>query len=362
MEVEAMANEEHLRILRQGVEAWNKWRSENPHLRPSLSDTGFQEAELTGAVLTHADLISADLSRADLSRADFRRAELSLANLNGANLSSGNLSFADLRGAVLRDAVLRDAVLDLADLSRADLSGADLSGADLRSAILGYTDLSDAVLTDARIGWTRFADLDLSSVKGLDTVKHEGPSSIGIDTLYKSQGKIPESFLRGCGVPDTFIVFAKSLVGKAVDFYSCFISHSSNNFDFAERLHADLQNNAVRCWYAPEDLKIGDKFRQTIDEAIRIHDKLLIVLSADSISSDWVEDEVESALERERRENRLVLFPVRIDDAVMDTEKAWASSLRRMRHIGDFSRWKEHDSYRKAFDRLLRDLKAESNA
>ena len=35
----------------------------------------------------------------------------------------------------------------------------------------------------------------------------------------------------------------------------------------------------------------------------------------------------------------------------------WARLLRGQRNIGDFTRWKEHDSYSKALKRLLRDLK-----
>ncbi|MBU2468444.1 MAG: hypothetical protein KKC78_07340, partial [Proteobacteria bacterium] len=54
---------------------------------------------------------------------------------------------------------------------------------------------------------------------------------------------------------------------------------------------------------------------------------------------------------------KTVLFPIRLDDAVMDTNKAWAAKVRQ-RHIGDFTDWKNHDSYKKAFDRLIRDLKA----
>jgi len=94
-------------------------------------------------------------------------------------------------------------------------------------------------------------------------------------------------------------------------------------------------------------------------ESIRLHDKLLLILSEHSVRSTWVHDEVEAAPERERREHRLVLFPIRIDDAVMETEQAWAASIRRMRHIGDFTRWKEHDHYQRGLERLLRDLKAE---
>jgi hypothetical protein len=137
------------------------------------------------------------------------------------------------------------------------------------------------------------------------------------------------------------------------------ISYSSSDQEFAERLHADLQNNGVRCWFAPEDLKIGDRFRQKIDDAIRLHEKLLLVLSEHSVKSDWVRSEVEAAMEREQREKRAVLFPVQVDDAVTETREAGAADVRRQRHIGNFKSWKAHDSYKKGFERLLRDLKPE---
>jgi TIR domain len=163
---------------------------------------------------------------------------------------------------------------------------------------------------------------------------------------------LPLPFLRGIGAPE-------SLTGIAIRFYSCFISYSCRDKIVAESIHTHLQDKGVRCWFAPEDLKIGDPFRQRIDESIRFHDKLLLILSEYSVNSQWVRDEVEAALERERREGRLVLFPIRIDEAEMSTEKAWAASMRRTRHIGDFSNWKDHDSYQQAFQRLLRDLKAD---
>ena len=95
-------------------------------------------------------------------------------------------------------------------------------------------------------------------------------------------------------------------------------------------------------------------------QSIRLHDKLLLILSTDSVRSSWVEEEVESAFERERRDGTDVLFPIRIDNAVMDTDAAWAASIRRTRQIGDFTLWKDRDAYQKAFERLLRDLQAES--
>jgi hypothetical protein len=186
-------------------------------------------------------------------------------------------------------------------------------------------------------------------------------SEISISTLYRSHGRIPEVFLRGCGVPEDFITYARSLTTRPIDFYSCFISYSSKDQEFADRLHADLQSKGVRVWFAPHDLPIGARIRPTIDESIRVYDKLLLVLSEHSVSSQWVEQEVETALAKEREyEGKTVLFPVRIDDAVMETKSGWPALLKNTRNVGDFTRWKNHDSYRKAFDRLLHDLKAEA--
>ena len=122
-------------------------------------------------------------------------------------------------------------------------------------------------------------------------------------------------------------------------------------------MHADLQKNGVRSWFAPKDIKIGDKIRKSIHESIRENDRLLVILSKNSIASDWVEQEVETAFEEERKRKTEVLFPVRIDSSIMETDEAWAADIRNSRHIGDFIQWEDRLAYLKAFDRLLRDLK-----
>src|SRR5262249_29828994 len=155
---------------------------------------------------------------------------------------------------------------------------------------------------------------------------------------------LPLSFLRGVGLPENLIEYLPSLVNQAIQYFSCFISYSSKDDDFAKRIYADLQSNGVRCWFAPHDLRIGDKFIDEIDSAIRLRDKVVLVLSEDSINSDSVEDEVTTAFEEERKRKQIVLFPIRLDDAVMETNEAWAARLR-ARHIGDFSKWKNHDDY-----------------
>jgi hypothetical protein len=192
-------------------------------------------------------------------------------------------------------------------------------------------------------------------------VEHQGPSEISISTIYRSQGQIPESFLLKSGVPETFITNMRALVGSMspIDFYSCFISYSSKDQAFAEQLYADLQSKGVRSWFAPEDLKIGDHYHQHIDESIRLYDKLILILSEHAVQSAWVEREVVAAREKEDREHLPVLFPLRLDDVVMHTTKAWAADVRRRWHIGDFTQWKQHDVYQQALERLLRDLKAD---
>ncbi len=115
----------------------------------------------------------------------------------------------------------------------------------------------------------------------------------------------------------------------------------------------------MRCWLASEDLTWGEKINIAIDEAIYLHDKLLLILSKSSIASGWVEREVKAALTKERKEKRTVLFPVRLDNAVFDSPLKWATEIRHERNIGDFTHWKQKDEYEKAFSRLIRDLKAE---
>ena len=357
--------------------------------RADLSGVILHGAKLRGANLRKAILCGADLRSANLRKAKLSEADLCETNLDGALLGRANLFSAKLRLANLRGAELRRANLSAALLTGAEMSGVDLSKATLNSAELTWSNLNGACLfeasfrgadldranlnnvyldgtdfTHAHVGWTNFGSIDLSKANGLETIRHTGPSTIGVDTIYKSKGEIPEIFLRGAGVPDSFITLIPSLITamKPIQFYSCFISYSSLDQAFAERLHADLQAKGVRCWFAPEDMKIGDKIRPVIDQAIRVHEKLLLVLSKNSIGSDWVEKEVETAFDKENESGKIALFPIRLDEAVMESDEAWAADIRRTRHIGDFRKWKNHDQYQKAFDRLLRDLQAENPA
>ncbi len=346
-----MANHRHLTIFKQGAKIWNKWREEHKRVRPDLraaeivvlnqGKTDYRSANLRGADLRDVELVGINLQGADLRESDLRGAYLWETNLEASNLS--------------------EAFLGDTNLNYVNLQGASLVGLALLNTHLFRVDLTGADFSHCLMGGTLLADIDLSVAQALETVDHRGPSTIGIDTIYRSGGKIPEVFLRGAGVQESFISNMKAIVEalSPLAFYSCFISYSSKDQEFVTQLHRDLQSKGVRCWFASEDLRIGDPLRRRIDEAIRLYDKLLIVLSENSVKSTWVEKEVETAFEKERKQNRVVLFPIRLDHTVMETDQAWAADIRRARHIGDFHEWKNDESYKRAIDRLLRDLKTE---
>jgi uncharacterized protein YjbI with pentapeptide repeats len=319
-----MANPEHLQSLQQGVEAWKTWREEHRDIRLNLRD-------------------------ADLSGANLREANLFRANLDGANLGGANLFRVTLRDADLGEVTLRDA----------DLRDADLSGATLIRAILSRANLSHVLLDE-----TIFVDNDFTTVRGLETCRHGGPSTLDHRTLAKS-GPLPLAFLRGCGLPEALIEYLPSILGEPFQFYSCFISYSSADEAFCHRLHERLQNAGLRVWFAPHDIQGGQKIHDQIDQAIRVYDKLLLVLSADSIRSRWVEFEIRQARKREVSEQWRLLFPVRLAgfEAIKawecfdaDTAKDLATEIREY-YIPDFTAWKDHDAFEAAVGRLLRDLK-----
>jgi hypothetical protein len=357
-----MADEEQLKILKQGVDVWNRWRKENPTVDVDLTD-----ADLYSADLCKANLKAADLTGAKLGKADLRQVNLGGANVKRANLIEANFDKASLSSADLGHADLSKANLSGAELYRSNLYKANLTGSWLFFTHLSGANLKETDLTSCTMGGTTLANVDLRNVKGLITVKHIFSSTVGVDTLYRSKGEIPEVFLRGAGLPDEMIEFVQKLRNNPVEFNSCFISYSTKDQEFAERLHADLQAKGVRCWFAPHDMKGGRKLYEQIDAAIHFHDRVLLILSPDSINSEWVKREIDKALKRQGQEKRDILFPIRLvkyeqlqswEYLDTTTGKNIADEIRSY-FIPDFSNWQDSDSYQKSFNRLLQDLKGD---
>ena len=370
-----MANPEHLEILKQGVEKWNEWRNINPGVIPDLGEANLKHLNLQGVNFNKAYLNAANLDGASLNQADLSEAELVNTSFVGASLFGTNLSDTELIMTGFNIANLVGT-----DFSRAKFCGAFLGDATFNGAILEGTDFSGVDLLETlpepfnhlqtNVGGTTFAEVDLSTVKGLENLNHSRPSTIGIDTIYLSNGNIPEVFLLGCGVPDNFITFHKSLVNTPIEFYSCFISYSHDDKSFARRLHDQLQARGIRCWLDDHQLLPGDDLYEEVDRGIKLWDKVLLCASKNSLTSWWVDDEIQRAFNKEQqlmkqRERKVLsLIPLNLDGYLFsgNWNNAKAAQVK-SRLAADFTGW-EHDNakFEAEFERVVKALRADYSA
>lgn len=331
----------------------------------SLLNADLSETDLSGARLHNSDMSGATLVKANLAGADLRSANMYKAHLMGANLAGASFFAAHLFATNLQDAKAKGANLTYASFSRADLRGADFSRAILEGTV--------------------FSGVDLLSCTGLDAIEHAGPSGLSRDTLAVARGRLSQKFLRGCGLSDWEIAACRLYdpalraeqrteliyeifdlqAGTPIAYQSVFISYSTSDEEFATRVYDDLQTNGVRCWFAPHDMQGGKKTYEQIDAAIQQQERLLLILSAASMSSNWVKTEIANARAKERRESRNVLFPIRlvpfpeVQSWKLFDADAGDCSAREIReyYVQDFSGWRHEATYEGAFSKLLRDLR-----
>ncbi len=320
-----MADNQHLRILKRGVDSWNVWRKRAGEA-PDLA-----EAELADADLGRINLDDRRLAGADLDGADLSGANLEAACLSEAQLFEADLRQARLAGAQLDAADLAAANLQLCDLEDADLRGANLRGADLRASHLeathlGGADLTGTYLHSARLRATLLVDLDLSRAKGLPAAKHLGPSSVGTDTLARTAAALApqkprlrrglrpcpsspgadapapefetaagisshladvEAFLRGAGVEQHLIEHYRGRCGAAAGLAPCYVVHHPADRGLASVLHDELQARGVTCWLAP-----GGRGTPTA-QAARAHGiKVVLCVTRPALKSLWARDQV----------------------------------------------------------------------
>jgi uncharacterized protein YjbI with pentapeptide repeats len=207
-----VANEEHVALLRQGVETWNTWRrTYSGKFPPDLAGADLHGMDLDGTdlhevylidtdlhkgILSGANLRYADLSGANLHGADLNGADLHEASLFGANLSEADLSAASLHGTVLGHATLSHANLRGASLVQASLKAADLRGADIRRANLHGADLSEAKLQAADLRGADLHDADLHGADLSEAKLHR----VNLSKANLSGADLREASLRGANL------------------------------------------------------------------------------------------------------------------------------------------------------------------
>jgi uncharacterized protein YjbI with pentapeptide repeats len=343
-------------IVRGGGKAWNRFRRRYGHIHFDLSALDLRGVDLSYADLSYALMQNCKLRGCLLRNASFADADLSNSDLSESDLTGAKMYEATLVDCSFRKTILSDTSFFWSTLRGADFADANLLGADLT----GIEDLSGVDMSHATMGYTILGDIDLSHVRGLETVIHDGPSTVGIDTIYASGGNIPSTFLANAGIPDDFITYIPSLVGSPLAFYSCFISHSSKDKKFCNTLYKHLRAKGVRTWYFPENATWGKPVWGEIDRAIVHYDKLIVVCSKHSLRSGPVIREMERALQREDRTGKNILFPIQIDNFLF---KEWTHPRKAdvvSKVVGDFRAYmRDTGRYRRSLSKLIQALRQE---
>jgi uncharacterized protein YjbI with pentapeptide repeats len=371
-----MSNQEQLELLTQGVEVWNKWRGENLLVEIDLSGADLSGIYLTGAYLMGANLMRASLIRTKLTSAYLTEAYLDGADLTEADLSRAHLNKADLSRANLRGANLNGAHLNKVDLSLANLRGACFSETNLSESVFRLANLSKTKLDNALFGGTVLAEIDLSEAHGLESTQHRYSSHISIDTIRRSKGEIPEAFLRGCGLSDLDIEYSKLYklglsnqeitdinykifdlrANQAIQVSPLFISYSHADNKFVEKLEPRLTKKGIRFWRDVHDMTVG-RMEKQVDRAMRQNPTVLLILSENSIRSDWVEHEARLARELEKEIGRDMLCPIALDDSWKSAK--WPARLMdqiKEYNILDYSNWNDNEAFGQAFNKMLSGL------
>lgn len=280
-----------------------------------LRHDDLSEADFTGCDFRMADFSGANLSGAHLFRASLPRADLTGAQLVGCSLTRANLSNATLRQAVLRGADLSYAILSYANLQEADLGGAnltsadlswtnmsganlreaqltttsllmaDLSGADLRGATIVRAGLDSAIFHQAASGGTLFANCDLRMVIGLESMRHTAPSTISLDTIARSGGRIPRQFLTGAGVAEPLVAAQDVMRAEARSFPSTLLVAAKSDSELVEKLCRDLQAAQIPAWalYADDEdaLNTGES---SLDQVV-YYDRLALLCTDSALEN-----------------------------------------------------------------------------
>jgi uncharacterized protein YjbI with pentapeptide repeats len=335
-------------------------------------------ARLSDLYLCGADLAEANLAGANLSGAVCRATDFRGAHLVGANLAGAYLFEADLRGADLSHASLLVTSLDCADLSGANLTAANLTGsylaeaklvrAKLTYANLQSTYLGGADLSGARMAFTVLADCpSLYQAAGLGEIEHLGPSGPDLGTLRAGVGALPDAFLEGAGLAREEVRRLRALFGEIPSYSSCLLAYAPADSGLASRLRASLLAHNVSCWRYPFDLEGGYILQVAFGKAMKQHDRVVFICSRHALQQPELLELLAAALEREQDTGVRKLFPVIVDDVVLDDARAQAADekrgsgehgadgtrLLRARAIFDFRNWSEESAYRAALTQLL---------
>ncbi len=360
-----MANEELVEIVRQGRKAVAAWRRKNPDVVLDLVDADLSEIDLAGVNLRRSQMVGAKLNRsrltggnfsgADLTRADLTGAEVSRVNFSGSRLFRATLreirgESADFARAVLQGADLSGSILSDANFVDAELQETDLAGAELLGVNFSHADLDHANFERVRCGWLTWNDVDLSRTTGLDSMVHLGPGSVSLDTLERSDTRIPTAFLRGNGVGQDWIESYEGQEDPSAAQESFFIVYTAEEEPFAGRLHNTLQKHGVRCWLDPRHTADDNGLTGHVAaRGFRVWDRVLLCATRASLSADWMDPLIESVKRREEAIKQhtgrsvTLMWPLNLDGYLFSGSWQHAEATEVAgRVLADFTGWRRN--------------------
>lgn len=91
---------------------------------------------------------------------------------------------------------------------------------------------------------------------------------------------------------------------------SIFLSHSSKDKDFVRNLARDLERYGADIWLDEAEMRVGDSLVSKIGAGINDFEYLGVVLSPYSVKSEWVQKEVEIALNEEINGTKIKVLPI----------------------------------------------------
>jgi len=410
-----MANMEHVLLVKRGRDHVARWRTANPdenldlnaaymsYVRApqvDISGADVRDSDLMGAVLQRANLSGCFMNPCHLYHANLRETNMTRTRLNGANLRGADLRGADLTGAdldraVLSEANLTGAILVNANLSRANLSGANLTDADLTGASLSgasvvranltntkchntdffqtqfwSVDLTGTDMTGSLFGYSIFQDCDMSNIIGLDQVRHDCPSTVGLDSVFQSHGKIPESFLLGAGLPAAALQFLNPASSDSTSLREVYIACIDQDQEIAKTLRDDLRAKGVRCWVFSQLVRgsaLVDRHsasdQEEIERWIRDYDKMIILGSAASLEAETLLNDITAAKQTQLTTEGWSLFLGATDDTLVDPKARFARNLAAEHVVFDLrGQQNDKETYEKEVSRLAEALKQDQPA
>ena len=340
-----------------------------------LNDAHFYRADLrevdfSRAMASGANFRGADLRNANLAGVNLDRATLSEANLSGADLTNANLDRANFTGANFTGANLTGASFNGANLSRSNLSSCVLNGADFYEAILNDVGAVEADFRNCVIGYTVFQNCALDAAVGLDEVRHDAPSTIGLDTLLRSRGKLPESFILGSGVPAAVANLQDSVADAPVTTLEVHISCAEPDVPFARQLESNLRSAGIRTWVFAENFRgnpLVDRRatsgEEEIERWVRHYDRLIVVCSGAGLDSETVRNDITAAHESQKTTDRWTMFLVDADGVMSGGRNRQARLLSEDHRVFDLtSQADAGEEYQTALDDLVANLREEQPA